>query len=167
MTDTKKKFEPVYNEHGRRVRITGMAASSIRENLYSVSRCTECGSTVAWAQSNKTQKWYPCETAQYTTEGGNPRFRAMPYEPHRCRDEVWVLREENPYGIYKEFKTQDEALEAKTEHMRSALETYEAYQEMLAADDITEQEVKVYTHLSETFKTLALGATLRIEMHYK
>lgn len=158
---TEKKFEPEYR-NGVRVRITGMAASSIKDNLYSVSRCTECHNLVAWAQSSKTGKWYPCETAEYTTEGGNPRFRAMPYQVHTCRETVWVLYEDNPYAPEEQYPTYEEALAAKTAKMLAAKETYEAYQKMLKADDILDAEIRVYTELSETFLTRALGEVFRI-----
>lgn len=161
---TAKKFEPIY-EGKRRVRITGMAATSIRDNLYSVSRCTECGAKVAWAES-KNGKWYPCETAEYITDGGNPRFRAMPYEPHRCQEEVWVLREENPYGIYQEFATQAEAQEARLAQMRRARGSREAYIAMMEMAT-TETEKAVYSNLIEAFTRKALGDEYRIEMHYK
>lgn len=76
------KFTPIKRD-GRRVYITGMAATSISEKSYALSRCS-CGAEVAWAQSSKTGKWYPCETHEYMTEAGHPRHRAAPYQPHKC-----------------------------------------------------------------------------------
>ena len=77
---------PLY-ENGQRRLVQGMAASSIRSKTYALSICDECGEEIAWAQSTKTNKWYLCNVAEYTTEGGHPRHRAIPYSPHfkTCR----------------------------------------------------------------------------------
>lgn len=81
-TADRPKVTPLYKD-GHRVTIRGMEATSIRNNHYQVSTCEGCGMFVAWAQ-NKAGKWYVCNTAQYSTEGGYERFRAMPYAFHDC-----------------------------------------------------------------------------------
>lgn len=81
-TTPRPTFTPVY-EKGKRVEIAGMAASTIRTNRYQVSKCETCRALVAWAKSS-SGKWYVCETKTYSTEGGNERFRAVPYTPHSC-----------------------------------------------------------------------------------
>lgn len=78
------KYTPVY-ENGQRKQIHGMAATSIAKKWYRVSYCEACRVEVAWAQSTKTGKWYVCEVARYTTEGGYERFRAVPYSFHSCK----------------------------------------------------------------------------------
>lgn len=75
-------FTPVKRD-GRRVYVSGMAASSIANKSYALSRC-DCGAEVAWAKSSKSGKWYPCETHEYMTDAGHPRHRAAPYQPHKC-----------------------------------------------------------------------------------
>ena len=76
-------FTPTFR-NGTRVYVAGMAASSIAAKRYALSTHDECGTEVAWATSSRTGRDYPCEVAEYMTEGGNPRHRAMPYQPHTC-----------------------------------------------------------------------------------
>lgn len=82
---TRPNYTPVY-EDGARKEIQGMAASSIGKKFYQVSQCDCCHKYVAWAQSSKTGKWYVCDTAEYSTEGGYDRFRAVPYSYHQCKE---------------------------------------------------------------------------------
>ena len=76
-------FTPTISQ-GSRLYVRGMAASSIASKSYALSTHDECGTEVAWAQSLRTGKWYPAETAEYTTEVGNREHLAVPWKPHTC-----------------------------------------------------------------------------------
>ena len=75
---------PLYYDDGSRRHVLGMAGSSIGSKKYELSQCDACGATVAWAQSTRTGKWYLCETADYHTDAGHERHRAVPYRYHEC-----------------------------------------------------------------------------------
>ena len=162
-------FTPV-KRNGSRVYVAGMAASSIRNNRYALSTCDDCGREVAWAQSSRTQKWYPCRVVSYTTEGGNPRHRAMPYEPHRCR-EVWVFTvDDNPYITYitpQEFDTQQEALDAQQDYMKTQLEAVEAWKTMAEEEHFTEKQKAAFMRMHTEGLTRLANLSTSVSMHYR
>lgn len=136
----RKQYEPLYRD-GRRVYAQGMAGSSIKDNSYSVSTCTVCSSLVAWAQSSRTGKWYACDVAEYLTDGGYPRFRAVPYNPHYKTCERKMRQR-------AEWQAEDEAKEAerqaKIERLEERLAEAEAAGDDSLADALREilEEVK-------------------------
>ena len=103
---------PVYRD-GARMRINGMAASSISNNLYDVSRCDECSSLVAWAQG-KHGGWYLCKVMVYTTDAGREKIKAAPWIRHDCDEIVYELCSADGWRV-SEHETYEEALAARQE----------------------------------------------------
>lgn len=129
----KRSATPVYRD-GTRVRINGMAASSIANKLYDVSRCDECGSFVAWAQS-KSGGWYLCTTLEYTTEGGHERFRAAPWIRHECGEIIYEVWAPEDFFARAEFDSYEEAWAYIVEAARSVGEAGSSILEWLDTDE--------------------------------
>ena len=119
-----------------------MAASSISRNRYDVSICDECHAEVAWAES-KNGRWYLCRVVEYTTDGGSPRHRAMPYTYHECGIRHELLNEN---GLHiGTFDSYEEALVELRQHAHSREQIAEGLNPE-GRNGLTEDQVE---HLNE------------------